>query len=132
MVDPEEAEVTIRNAILERGLASIRGLLAAFLLAPVWGTVVAGEQQGRITAIVVRDSDGLIYFNLTGTPSGKPVCATYGYWIIRNENSETGKRQYALLLAAAASGKEMRVVGANTCTRWHDGEDVNFIVLDAE
>jgi hypothetical protein len=86
-----------------------------------------GTQTGTITYLTVRDSDGLTYFNLTGASSGKPACATQAYWMIKNETTEAGKKIYALLLAAQASGATVIVTGYDTCTRWNEGEDVNTI-----
>ncbi|MCS4306757.1 hypothetical protein M2404_001082 [Rheinheimera pacifica] len=34
-----------------------------------------------------------------------------------------------MLLAAQASGRELTVRGMNTCNRWGDGEDVNWLQL---
>lgn len=88
----------------------------------------AGTQAGTVDYIRIRASDGLIYFALVGAPkSNSPSCATAGYWMIRDENSNAGKQQYALLLAAQLSGKTVFISGLNTCTRWADGEDVNEI-----
>ena len=85
---------------------------------------LAGNQNGgTVTNIFVRAGDGLIYFTLSGVAKvGSPTCATQSYWIIRNENSNAGKQQYAMVLSAQASGKKLNVAGANTCARWGDGE----------
>lgn len=91
---------------------------------------IAGYQIGSVDYVIVRASDGLTYFNLkTGTPVDKPECATHGYWMIKDENSEVGKKQYAMILAAHASGKPVKITGMNTCTHWGDGEDVNAIQI---
>ncbi|MEN3157329.1 hypothetical protein ABC502_02980 [Alkalimonas sp. NCh-2] len=91
---------------------------------------LAGEQTGTVNHLLVRASDGLVYFYLEGSAkTNSPACARNDYWMIRDENSEVGKKQYAMLLAAQASGKRVKVVGLNTCQRWGDGEDVNFIQL---
>lgn len=90
----------------------------------------AGNQSGTINYVNVRYSDGLIYFHIVGGAKvGSPSCATYDYWIIRDENSNAGKQQYAMLLAAQASGKVVTVHGLNSCARWGDGEDVNDIQI---
>ncbi len=91
---------------------------------------VAGTQVGTVSSVIVRASDGLTYFTLNGAAkSGNPACATKSYWMIKDENSEVGKKQYAMVLAAQASGRELTVVGMNSCTRWLDGEDVNWMQL---
>ncbi len=93
------------------------------------GYVIAGEQSGKVQEIIVRGSDGLHYFWLQGAPSGKPVCAKNTYWMIRDENSTAGKAQLSMLLSAQAQQKSIRVVGTGSCTRWPDGEDVDYIAM---
>jgi hypothetical protein len=90
----------------------------------------AGTQTGTVKQLHKRASDGLIYFFLSGTPTGSPSCASNPYWMIRDENSNTGKQQLALLLSAKATGGVVTIYGAGTCNRWGDGEDVNDIVLE--
>jgi hypothetical protein len=90
----------------------------------------AGSQVGAVSSVIVRASDGLTYFTIAGpAKSNSPTCATIGYWMIKDENSEVGKKQYAMLLTALASGRELTVSGMNTCTRWGDGEDVDWMQL---
>jgi len=90
--------------------------------------IQAGEVTGKITSVLVRQSDGLTYFHVDATPTGRPACAAATtYWMIKDENSEAGKKLYSMILAARASGAEIRVVGANTCTRWGDGEDIQWM-----
>lgn len=48
-------------------------------------------------------------------------------WMIDDENSEAGKKQFAMLLTAWASGLEVKIVGWNSCLRWSDGEYINYI-----
>lgn len=92
-------------------------------------SALAGTQSGKVTKVFIRASDGLVYFFVEGTGTGKPACASAGYWIIKDENSSAGKRQLAALLTARASGEAVTISGMNTCTRWHDGEDVEEILL---
>lgn len=88
----------------------------------------AGSQSGLVSYLYVRDSDGLIYVYLTGTPSGRPACAaSTAYWMVPNENSETGKKLFALLLAAKLAGQQVQIVGKNSCARWGDGEDIDYV-----
>lgn len=98
------------------------GLLACM------GRAFASHQVGQVEWINVRESDGLIYFAISGNDrSEKPACATHGYWMIKNENSQAGRRQLALLTAAFVAKKNVSVTGHHQCTRWGDGEDVNAI-----
>jgi hypothetical protein len=88
----------------------------------------AGQQSGTVSTLIVRASDGLVYFTVKGAPiANAPSCATHGYWMIKDENSNVGKQQYALILSAHATGKRINISGMNTCSRWGDGEDVNSI-----
>lgn len=102
--------------------------LAACVLFLLGSVPAQAEQIGRVTMLSVRSSDGLIHFELDGARGPRPACAEqHGYWVIRNENSDTGKRQYAMLLAARATGQVLTVTGAGVCDRWADGESVNSI-----
>ena len=104
--------------------------LTMLLLAGCCVSVHAGSQTGKVTNLLVRASDGLVYFTIDGPAKvNSPACARVSYWMIRDENSEVGKKQYAMLLAAQASGREIVVQGMNTCLRWNDGEDVNYLQL---
>jgi len=88
--------------------------------------VNAGSQTGKILNLNAR-SDGLHWIILEGTHSNKPACAAQNYWMIKDENSASGKTQISILLAAYATGKSISIDGLNTCTRWFDGEDINVI-----
>lgn len=99
--------------------------VAAMVIAPL---SFAGSQLGRITSLVFRASDGLVYFYLEGSPSARPACAqSQVYWVIRDEKSEAGKRQIAMLLTARALNAPIHVNGTNACERWSDGESVDSI-----
>lgn len=101
--------------------------LAPAILMLISSLSQAGDQAGTIKYLRVRASDGLIYFALNGAKNSAPSCATSGEWMIRDESSNTGKQQYAMLLAAQLAGKTVAVTGLNTCVRWGDGEDANEI-----
>lgn len=90
----------------------------------------AGTQTGTVTSLEVRASDGLIAVYLSGTASGRPACAvTQPYWIVKDENSTSGKQQLAQLMLARATGQTVTINGMNTCVRWSDGEDINLIIM---
>jgi hypothetical protein len=107
---------------MRRVIASLIGILVAT-------SVQAGSGHGTITYLIQRASDGLIYVHLSSAPSGRPQCATGSYFMVRDENSNTGKGQYAMLLAAKISGKSVTIEGMNSCVRWPDGEDINYILI---
>jgi len=88
----------------------------------------AGTQTGSVTEILVRDSDGLIYFFMTNSATNRPDCAkNTAYWMIHDENSNVGKQQYSMLLTSLTTGKTIKVSGKNDCLRWGDGEDVQML-----
>lgn len=89
----------------------------------------ASEQTGLITMLYVRASDGLILVQLDGARTSMPACATQPYFLIKAENTSTGKQQYAQLLASRLSRQLVRIIGGNTCIRWHDGEDIDVVAL---
>lgn len=90
----------------------------------------AGTQAGTVNILIIRSNDGLIYFFLNGVAAiNKPACATQPYWMIRDENSNAGKQQLAILLSVKVTGKPITVYGRNTCLRWGDGEDVDAIMF---
>ncbi|MBT9494369.1 MAG: hypothetical protein IV107_18940 [Paucibacter sp.] len=100
----------------------------AFLLSCTQ-VVQAGNQTGRIYSLNFRSSDGLVYFVMDGASIEKPSCAKASYWIVKDENSPTGKRIIAMLLAAKLANAAIVVKGSNLCDRWADGESVEEIVI---
>ncbi len=102
---------------LQKLLALLTGLSTAL-------SSFAGTQSGQVTKIYVRASDGINAVYLSGPAVGRPACATFPYWIIKDENSTAGKKQLALLVAAQATGQTISIEGAGVCTRWPDGEDI--------
>lgn len=105
--------------------------IAVGLAALMAGLSNAGTQTGLVTEIAVRAADGLVTFKLSNSAGyTRPACASLtSYWIIRDENSEAGKRQLALLMMARAEKLPVTVVGSGTCMRWPDGEDVNTLIV---
>ena len=99
---------------------------------------MAGTEIGTVKDLFVRDSDGLIWVDLTQVPgSGGPfgperaACAvTRTYWMIPNETTDTGKRLFAMLLAAQLGGRVVTIHGKGTCNRWPDGEDIETVNFD--
>ncbi len=109
--------------------STLKAMAAAVMAACTVGAH-AGTQTGTITQLTVRASDGLIIVYMSGTPSGRAACAAnMPYWMIKDENSTSGKQQLAELVTAYAAGKTVNIVGMGTCTRWSDGEDINLVNL---
>lgn len=92
---------------------------------------LAGVQTGKVDTLYAR-ADGLHVVTLKGGTSknSSPTCATADYWIIKDEDSTYGKSQFSQLLAAKLAGKSVTINGLNTCTRWGDGEDISYIVIN--
>lgn len=106
----------------------MRGIVSCVsaLIASV--AVSAGTAEGQITNFYQRASDGLIIVYLSGAVSGRPGCASATtYWIVKDENSNAGKGHFAVLLAAQMAGRNVRIIGSNSCVRWGDGEDIQYI-----
>ena len=101
-----------------------------FLLAPILSQ--ATTQTGTVKYVFARASDGLVIFELVGSSKTLvPGCGPEIYWVLHNEDSNAGKRQYAMLLTAQASGKVVNVAGLGTCTRQPGAaEDVDYIQIN--
>ncbi|MBJ9901578.1 hypothetical protein KTJ29_06995 [Acinetobacter bereziniae] len=119
-------QLKMRNNMIIKRL--IKYLVMIFMLSI--NTTYASTYSGKISSIIVRDSDGLIYIYIDGQRTGNvPVCSEHSYMMIKNENSATGKRQLAQLLMAQATNKTVVIVGHETCTRWYNGEDINYLEI---
>jgi hypothetical protein len=94
------------------------------------GNALASTYIGKVSAINVREEDGLVWVYILGERTGnRPTCATNYYMVIKNENSPAGKRQLAMLMMAKASNKPIVIDGSGTCSRWGDGEDISTISM---
>lgn len=113
---------------LRRGLSATMLLVVA--LAALASPAHASSVEGRVKSLVVRASDGLQYVVVEGTFSNRAACAqNTTYWMIADEHSDTGKSQFAILLAAYMAGKPVYLQGTGSCTRWVDGEDILVVML---
>ncbi|WP_151798169.1 hypothetical protein [Acinetobacter bereziniae] len=94
------------------------------------GNAIASTYTGKVSAISVRDEDGLVWISIQGERTGnRPTCATHWYMVIKNENSSAGKRQLAMLMMAKATNRPVVIDGAGTCSRWSNGEDISTISM---
>ncbi len=105
----------------------IKILMGIFILMMTHNTL-AGFETGHV-AYISSASDGRTYFKLDGVKEWSPACSSNGIWAITDENSEEGKKQYAMVLAAATTGKRLHVIGKTTCNRWPNYEDVDLIQM---
>ena len=96
-------------------------LLVASMLACL-RTAHAGDGLGKVEIEHVGFGS-LVYFYTT-THTGAPACNVYRKrWALTTTTAE-GRTQYALLVAAELTGKEVRVWGAGTCNLGGNSEDV--------
>ena len=111
-----------------RRVALLAVATSGMLLAPL---AIAGNVTGTVAVVYIRATDGLVYFNVSGTTVGRATCATNTtYWMVMNKNSTVGKQQLAARLAAQTSGRSVTVYGNGTCVRWPDGEDVAMLQIN--
>lgn len=115
---------TPRRTISE---AVMRITIAAVLIAALPAPALAGTVTGKVMRLTTRTNDGLQIVTVRGPLSGRPACATYDYFMIKDEKSDTGKAQYAMLMAAFLSGRSVIIDGTGACTRWGDGEDIGAV-----
>src|SRR5689334_13409575 len=117
--------VGYQGRIIMRLLSAVRSIGVVALALSTPAAFAGGVINGTVQQVFVRASDGLIYVVINGTASDKPACAGQSYWVIMDETSDVGHKQYELLLAAASSGVSVGIHGNGTCTRWPDGEDID-------
>jgi hypothetical protein len=92
--------------------------------------VEASSAQGRVTVLIARGTDGLLYVEIEGAPSNRPACASdTRYYMVRDENSSGGKSQFAMLMSAYISGVPVSINGTGLCSRWVDGEDIDTVMF---
>lgn len=106
---------------------SVRRSIIWAVVAAISATpAVAGTATGKIASLRTR-ADGLQIVVIQGPLSDRPACAKYEYFMIRDEKSDAGRAQFAMLMAAFLSGRIVTVDGAGSCLRWGDGEDVSTV-----
>lgn len=103
---------------------------AVLVLSLLPGLAFASRVSGTIKDLYVRSTDGVQYVVINGTPSQRPVCAANTtYYMIRDETTDAGKAQLAMLMSAYMAGKPVWVEGTDACTRWGDGEDIHNVAF---
>jgi hypothetical protein len=108
-------------------VAAFLGLIGGLLCASV---SAASSVTGKVAEVHVRTSDGLHWVIMAVPPQGRPACATtFPYYMIKDEHSDAGKAQFAMILSAYMAGKTITVSGEGACTRWYDGEDIGHVSL---
>lgn len=101
-----------------------RTILGAMVVLMSATPAMGSSATGKISTLRTRATDGLQIVTIQGTHTGSPACATYDYFMIRDEKSDAGKAQFAMLMAAFLSDKAVTIDGSGSCQRWGDGEDI--------
>jgi len=102
--------------------------LAALLL--LTSTAFAeSNQSGAVKDIVERPSDGAVLVSLTGPLHAKASCSAGSYWVIKDEKTRSGKIQRDALEKARSEKQNVTFIGAGSCSRVSDGEDIDSIVV---
>ena len=97
--------------------------LSAIAMFAYLQTAQAGDGLGKVEIEVVGYGTGLVYF-FTTTHTNAPACNGYRKrWVLTTTTPE-GKAQYAFLLAAELTGKEIRVWGTGDCSLADSSETV--------
>ena len=86
----------------------------------------AGEGSGKVEIEHVGFGTGLVFF-FTAVHTDAPACNNYRKrWVLSTTTPE-GKGQYAFILAAEATGKEIRVWGKHVCDLYGDSESIHAV-----
>jgi len=86
----------------------------------------AGDGLGKVEIEHVGFGSGLVYFYTT-SHTNIPACNGYRKrWALTTTTAE-GKAQYAFLVAAELSGKDVRVWGTGECALTGNSETVNAV-----
>lgn len=89
----------------------------------------SAADTGKVKSVYARDPDGLQLVQIDNRGE-RPACALQTQMVIRDEKSEIGKAQFAMLMAAFLADRTVTVVGAGTCTRSSQSEDIGVVRYD--
>lgn len=86
--------------------------------------------QGTVNTLIQRASDGLIYVRINGT-ANEIGCASSAdtFWAIHDEDTEEGKRQFAMLMLAYANRSVVVLTAMSTCNRYPGLQDIQEVRL---
>lgn len=82
---------------------------------------------GNITSVLPHTAGGL-FFNQTGTRTGRPSCSVADRWVINTTNA-AGQAVASALLTAWSLHKQIAVTGSGACDVWADTETVVYFVI---
>ena len=107
-----------------------RRIVGVALMSLIGATpLTSTADTGRLRTVYARDPDGLQLIEIEGR-GARPACAIATQMAFRDEKSDIGKAQYAMLMAAFLAGQTATVVGAGKCTRSDQSEDIAVVRYD--
>jgi hypothetical protein len=116
------------------GKLTRRGVLASAISACI-ALCVSGPASastaspGNITTLL-PSAAGMLFFNHTGTRTGRPSCATLDRWVF-STTTPAGQTLASALLTAWSLHKQITVIGNGVCDTWGDTETVSyFFIID--
>lgn len=105
--------------------------VAAALFASSTAALAAGQQVGNVKSVVMNKSygSGVIAVGLTGTPTGKPACATdTSRWVlVMTDSNPLNSSVVSLVLTALSTGRPVMISGTGACTVIPDVEDIDAV-----
>ncbi|ASA57815.1 hypothetical protein [Vibrio gazogenes] len=106
-----------------------RLFLLVLALLPI-SSMAGNGSKGKVTLIEFM-GNGVILFRHTGAHTAIPTCVGNNFrnrWAI-DAKTDAGKAQLSGLLTAYSAGKDVTVIGANSCSLWGDTETVKYFYI---
>jgi hypothetical protein len=110
-----------------RNLKALSGafvMVSASISVPAFASTTSNGNIGQ----TVSQSTGQAFFQLSGTRTTKPACATMDRWVFDNSTTK-GQAMISTLLTAYASRKQVAIGGTCSCGDWADIESVSYIMI---
>jgi hypothetical protein len=87
----------------------------------------AGNSEGPVSDYIMS-AQGKLFF-IAGAQVSRPSCSTMGAWAVdlAGTNAAGGRGILAVIIAAKAAGKSIKVFGTGTCDVWGDRETVSYV-----
>lgn len=107
-------------------MKKIQLIVLMYLLSPIAFAADYGTGKTWIKHVGGYGSGMLVFVYTENNQISADSCNTKNRWVI-DLSSPGGEEQYALILAAYMSGKEVKVTSKDSCVLWHDFGDVHNI-----
>ncbi|WP_038194734.1 hypothetical protein [Vibrio nigripulchritudo] len=106
-----------------------RMFLFVLILLP-FSSMAGNGGKGKIT-LIEFNANGVILFRHTGARTDVPACVGNNFrnrWAI-DAKTDAGKAQLSGILTAYSTGKDVTVIGTNSCSLWGDTETVRYFYI---